>query len=76
MRGLGYSVLPMLLTVLGTCVLRLVWVYTVHRHFGDFRVLMSVYPVSWVVTGIAVVSAALVLQRRLFRGGDRRMCSV
>lgn len=74
MRGLGYSVLPMLLTVLGTCVLRLVWVGTVHRHFGDFRVLMSVYPVSWVVTGVAVVAAALMLQHQLFRGGDGKPC--
>ena len=53
MRGLGYSVLPMVLTIFGTCVLRLVWVYTVHPVYNDFHVLMLVYPVSWVITGTA-----------------------
>ena len=72
MRGLGYSVLPMVLTIFGTCVLRLVWVYTVHPVYNDFHVLMLVYPVSWVITGTAVVSAALVLQHRLFGGRPDR----
>ena len=68
MRGLGYSVLPMVLTIFGTCVLRLVWVYTVHPVYNDFHVLMLVYPVSWIITGTAVVTAALILQHRLFGG--------
>lgn len=66
MRGLGYSVTPMLLTVLGTCVLRLVWVWIFPRIDNSFTMLLNIYPISWVVTGAAVVTAALVVQRRAF----------
>ncbi len=66
MRGLGYSVTPMLLTVLGTCVLRLAWVWLFPRIDNSFTMLLNIYPISWVVTGAAVVTAALVVQRRAF----------
>ncbi len=67
MRGLGYSVTPMLLTVLGTCVLRLAWVWLFPRIDNSFTMLLNIYPISWVVTGGAVVTAALIVQRRAFR---------
>lgn len=67
MRGLGYSMTPMLLTIFGTCILRLIWVYTVNAHYHDFKILLSVYPISWAVTGVAVMCAALWVQRRVFR---------
>ncbi|MCM1309535.1 MAG: MATE family efflux transporter [Bacteroides sp.] len=67
MRGLGYSVLPMLLTVVGTCVLRLAWCGVYQLISSDFATLLAIYPISWVVTGIAVISAALVIQRRVFK---------
>ena len=51
LRGIGYSMTPAMLTVFGTCFLRLAWVYTISRLYNDFRVLMIVYPVSWVITG-------------------------
>ncbi len=66
MRGLGNSVTPMVLTVFGTCVLRLVWIYTVNARFHDFTLLLDVYPVSWVITGIMVVWAWLRMARRCF----------
>ena len=66
MRGLGYSLTPMLLTVIGTCVLRLVWVYTVNVHYHTFKVLLIVYPITWVVTGALVMGAYYMVQRRVF----------
>ncbi len=67
MRGLGYSVTPMLLTIFGTCVLRLGWVYCFAEIDNSFRSLLLIYPVSWAVTGIAVSMAAVIVQRRVFR---------
>lgn len=67
MRGLGYSVTPMLLTVLGTCVLRLVWVWLFTHIDNSFTMLLNIYPISWIVTGLAVVAAALLVQRRAFK---------
>lgn len=71
MRGLGYSMCPMLLTVFGTCVLRLVWVFTVAARTLDFCLLLDIYPISWAITGILVVSAALIVQKRVFTSPAR-----
>lgn len=54
MRGLGNSLTPMILTVFGTCVLRLVWIYTVNAEMGKFDVLLYIYPITWVITGVMV----------------------
>lgn len=66
MRGLGYSLTPMILTIFGTCVLRLGWVYIFPMIDYSFRTLMIIYPITWTVTGIAVILAALRVQRRVF----------
>ena len=65
MRGFGYSVLPMVLTIFGTCILRLAWVFAVVPRYHEFVVLLSIYPISWVITGIMVMTAATVVQRRV-----------
>ena len=66
MRGLGYSMTPMLLTVLGTCVLRLAWVWIFPKIDYSFTMLLNIYPVSWVITGVAVIAASLIVQKRAF----------
>ena len=57
MRGLGYSMTPALITIFGTCVLRLLWVWCFHGFNGEFVHLMMVYPVSWTLTDIAMAIA-------------------
>ena len=65
LRGIGYSMTPALFTIFGTCVFRLIWAYTVSHAFHDFRILMAVYPVSWILTGIAVLSAYFIIRRKV-----------
>lgn len=60
LRGMGRSMLPTLLTVFGTCILRIVWVYAVCPVWHGFHALMFVYPVSWTITGLMVMTAWLV----------------
>lgn len=67
LRGLGYSMLPALLTVFGTCVLRLFWVYIICPMIPGFDNLMLIYPISWIITGAAVLIAYYIIQRKLFR---------
>lgn len=67
LRGLGYSMLPAILTVFGTCVLRLLWIYLVCPLLPSFDALMVIYPISWIVTGAAVLVAYYVVQKKLFR---------
>ena len=52
LRGLGKSLLPMLVTILGVCVLRVVWVSTIFQVFHTPACLFLSYPVSWLITEI------------------------
>ena len=67
LRGMGYSLLPTIFTILGSCGFRILWLYTVFRIFPTFDWLMNVYPVSWILTGSAVVTAYLLIRRRAFK---------
>lgn len=50
LRSIGYSFRALIITFLGSCVLRIVWVYTVFPIFNDVRALYAVFPVSWFIT--------------------------
>lgn len=72
MRGLGYSFTPMILTIFGTCVLRLGWVYVFADIDNTFTTLLTIYPISWAITGIIVIGAALYVQHRVFKRMDAK----
>lgn len=65
LRGVGYSMTPTLLTIFGTCALRLAWVFALAHHDGTFRHLMIIYPISWAMTGVAVVVARQYIYKRI-----------
>ena len=50
MRGLGKSILPMIVSLMGSCVFRIVWIYTVFEAYRSLSVLYLSYPLSWIVT--------------------------
>ncbi len=66
LRGMGYSTLPAVIILLGCCVLRIVWVYTVFAWQKDFAMLMNVYPVSWGITGVVTMIAYYTIRKKLF----------
>ena len=66
LRGMGHSTLPSVMVLLGCCVLRIVWVYTVFAAHSDFTVLMNVYPVSWAITGTGTLTAYYLIRRKAF----------
>lgn len=51
LRGLGHSTLPMIVSLLGSCLLRIVWIYTVFHQLGTLDSLYISYPLSWALTG-------------------------
>lgn len=59
MRGMGFSNLPAVLTIVGTCLLRIVWIETVFRRIGTLQSLFVVFPISWVVTTLLMWGAML-----------------
>lgn len=68
MRGMMHSLLPAILTIIGTCVLRIVWIFTVFQWHRDFGVLLNSYPVSWILTCIMVFIAYRMICRKEFVG--------
>ena len=71
LRGMGFSMIPAILTVFGTCVFRIVWIYTVCRMAPGFDTLMRAYPISWVLTGAAVLIVYFVIRRKVFKTAVR-----
>lgn len=65
MRGMGYSILPMLIVLLGTCVFRVVWIYTVFPLNPVYSNVLYSYPASWIITMIiSFVSFLIVYKKR------------
>ena len=52
-RGLGKSIAPMIIVVLGSCVFRVVWIYTVFAFYKTIPSLYLLYFFSWAITGAA-----------------------
>lgn len=52
LRGIGYSIIPMVVSLVGACGLRLLWIATVFRipeYHSLFTVYLS-YPITWTIT--------------------------
>lgn len=68
-RGLGYSITPMIISLVGICVLRILYIYTLfpldpfHTIFG----LYLSYPLSWEITLIAHFISMIILFRKTFK---------
>ena len=54
-RGLGRSLGPMVIVILGSCVFRVIWVYTVFAWFGTITSLYLLYIFSWAITAAAEI---------------------
>ena len=64
LRGLGCSVMPMVVSLLGSCALRLVWVATVFRMVGTIQSLYISYPITWALTGAAHLICFVIVRRK------------
>lgn len=52
-RGMGYSLSPMVAAIFGICVFRIVWVYLIFPFCPTYLMLVAIWPISQLVTGIA-----------------------
>lgn len=64
-RGIGYSVMPMLVSLTGACALRIVWLFTIFVMYRSLDTLYLSYPVTWTVTFLAHVICYIVVRRRM-----------
>ena len=64
LRGRGISLPPTIISIMGSCVFRIIWMNTVFVWFNSPNTLMLVYPVSWILIGIAMMIAYFHARRR------------
>lgn len=65
-RGLGFSILPMLVSLTGACAFRVLWIFTVFAWDRTLVCLYISYPVSWLLTALAHFICYLIVRRRVF----------
>jgi len=65
MRGMGRSFLPMLMSLVGACGVRILWVLTVFAAHRTLLALYLSYPVSWFLTASAHFICVMVVKRKL-----------
>lgn len=54
-RGLGKSLIPTAIVIAGSCVFRIIWVYTIFAYFGTIESLYLLYICSWSITALAEI---------------------
>jgi putative MATE family efflux protein len=64
-RGMGFSVLPMLCTLVGACLMRIVWLWTIFAWHPTVIMLFACYPVTWTLAGIGQVAIFLYARRKV-----------
>ncbi len=57
LRGFGDSLMPAVLTIIGVCAVRIIWIYTVFQAHKTFASIMLAYPVSLFVTALLIFAA-------------------
>ncbi|MBR5288763.1 MAG: MATE family efflux transporter [Clostridia bacterium] len=67
LRGVGYSVLPMIISLLGACALRILWVMTLFRLYPTIECLMLSYPVSWALTFLVLIVSFSIVLRKVYK---------
>lgn len=67
LRGMGYSVVPMVFSLLGACATRLIWLATIF-HIDEFHRIETVYiiyPISWTLTAVAHIITYIIVRKKL-----------
>ena len=65
LRGMGFSIAPMIVSLTGVCVFRVVWIYTIFAHFRSLQVLYISYPATWTLTFFVQLILFLIVYRKL-----------
>ena len=66
LRGIGYSVIPMVVSLVGACGLRILWVATVFQLYRSPATLYFSYPVTWSITGGVLIIFFLCIRKRAY----------
>lgn len=66
-RGLGRSITSTVVSLIGSCLLRVVWIYTIFQAFPTLEVLYLSYPISWSLTALFQFIVAFLTRRKYMK---------
>lgn len=69
-RGIGKSLAPTIIVIMGSCVFRVVWIYTIFAHFKTIPSLYLLYIFSWGITAIAEIICFIISYKKLNKDMD------
>lgn len=74
LRGLGYAIMPMIVSLIGACGLRLLWIATIFKlpEFHTIEMIYITYPITWTLTLLAHIICFMIVRRRL----PKNMCHI
>lgn len=67
LRGLGCSIVPMIVSLLGACAFRILWINTVFVKYHSLKALYVSYPVSWIITFDCHVICYIIVRKGIER---------
>ncbi|MBQ8357970.1 MAG: MATE family efflux transporter [Clostridia bacterium] len=65
LRGMGRSVTSTIVSLMGACLLRILWISTVFNQFETLESIYVSYPISWILTGTIHLACSLVVLHKL-----------
>lgn len=67
LRAFGKSLTPMIVTLAGSCLLRIIWIYTVFRAYREQQIIYYSYPISWCLTALVLLAFVIFAYREFKR---------
>jgi putative MATE family efflux protein len=67
LRGMGKTLLPSIIQLIGACGFRIFWIYTVFKHWNSLTTLLISYPVSWILTATPLFIMCFTVKREFVR---------
>lgn len=56
LRGCGKTFIPTIITVVGICVLRMIWLFALPYFSAEFMMVFACYPISWIIAALALAA--------------------
>lgn len=66
LRGIGYSIMPMIVSLTGACLFRVIWIFTIFQMNHTLFTLYISYPISWILTSSAHAICYLAVRKKAF----------
>lgn len=66
-RGIGYSFMPMIVSMIGACAFRIIWIVTIFQWYRSIETLYISYPISWILTIIIHLCCYFIVRKKAYR---------